>query len=557
MTAFCRLSTILLSLFAIPTLAAERPNVLLILTDNQAFEELSCHGHPHVKTPHIDAFARESVDFLNFHAPPFCSPSRALLLTGRYAMRSGIHNTIGGYSILHRNEVTIADRLSEAGYRTGIFGKWHLGYSYPYQPQDRGFHEVFVHGGGGIGQLEDHFGNSHLDATYLHNGTFEKSKGFSSDVLFHQASTFIAANKDRPFFCFVSTPATHKPWQAHPEALKRIKARGGNHSKNDLALYSMIENIDDNVGKILVLLERHQLAEKTLVIIATDQGMNAREKGRGLATDGRHRVFCLMRYPPLTEGKAQKNEALTGMVDMAPTLLDLCSIDVPDKMDGRSLRPILAGGNRWTDDRVLIVQCPRGRDRKKWSNAAVKTQRWRLHEGKALFDVVNDPERKQEVSARHPEVTKKLVAHYEEFWNSLPPVDTLRSSHLLGHPKAPTVRLNAMDWYKGGSPWHQLHMPKHAGRGVWRVQVEQEGKYQFELRHYPREAPRALQAVKATVSIDRTSESVPLKATDESGTVTMKLKPGSYDLEAILDPAADNQRKKPWGALFVYVTKLP
>lgn len=546
---------ILLGLLALPVSAAERPNVLLILTDNQAFEELSCHGHPHVKTPHIDAFARESVDFHNFHAPPFCSPSRALLLTGRYAMRSGIHNTIGGYSILHKDETTIADRLGKAGYRTGIFGKWHLGYSYPYQPQDRGFQEVFVHGGGGIGQLEDYFGNSHLNATYLHNGKFEKSEGFSSDVLFHQAATFIGKNKEHPFFCFISTPATHKPWQAHPQVSERIKARGGNHSRNDLALYSMIENIDDNVAKVLALLDRHNLSHKTLVIIATDQGMNGRKKDRGLATDGRHRVFCMMRYPPLTAGKAQQNDAITGMVDMAPTILDLCSVDVPASMDGRSLRPLLTGRNRWTDDRVLIVQCPRSRERKKWKNAAVKTQQWRLHEGNALYDVVNDPERSEDVSGKHPGVTKRLTEHYETFWNSLPPIDDLRSSHLLGHPDAPTVRLNAMDWHKGGSPWHQLHIPKHSARGSWRVQVEQEGQYQFELRHYPREAPRALQAVKATVTIDNTSESVPLEPTDESGTVTMTLKPGTYDLEAVLDPAPESKRKKPWGALFVYVTK--
>ena len=187
---------------------AKSPNVLLILTDNQSFHELSCHGHPHVRTPRIDAFAKEGVDFVNFHAPPLCSPSRALMLTGRYAMRAGIHNTIGGVSILHKNEKTIADLLGAKGYRTAVFGKWHLGYAYPYRPEDRGFQEAFSHGGGGIGQLEDYFGNSHLDATYYHNGKFEKSQGFSSDVLFGQAIKFIEQDRDKPFFCFVSTPTT-------------------------------------------------------------------------------------------------------------------------------------------------------------------------------------------------------------------------------------------------------------------------------------------------------------------------------------------------------------
>ena len=195
----------------IDSLATEesRPNVLLILVDNQSYFELSCHGHAQLQTPHIDKLASESVDFVNFHAPPFCSPSRAAMLTGRYALRAGIHNTIGGVSILQRDEVTLANYLKGVGYATAIFGKWHLGMTYPYHPMHRGFDEVFIHGGGGIGQLEDHYGNRHMDATWEHNGVFTKSKGYSSDVLFDRAKAFIASKREAPFFCFLSTPATH------------------------------------------------------------------------------------------------------------------------------------------------------------------------------------------------------------------------------------------------------------------------------------------------------------------------------------------------------------
>ena len=208
-----------LSLFAIlssplfASLAGESPNVLLILTDNQSFYELSCHGHEKVETPNIDQLAAESVDFMNFHAPPFCSPSRTEMLTGRYALRAGVHNTVGGVSILHRNEATLANYLGAAGYRTAIFGKWHLGYSYPYHPNERGFDEAFVHGGGGIGQMEDYYGNDHMNATWDHNGAMVESEGYSTDVLFQRAANFIKSSGDKPFFCFISTPATHTPYQ--------------------------------------------------------------------------------------------------------------------------------------------------------------------------------------------------------------------------------------------------------------------------------------------------------------------------------------------------------
>lgn len=540
-----------LATFVALTVDARRPNVLLILTDNQAFDELSCHGHPHVMTPRIDAFAKEGVDFLNFHAPPFCSPSRALLLTGRYAMRAGIHNTIGGVSILHQSEKTLADLLGAQGYRTAVFGKWHLGYSYPFRPEDRGFQETFTHGGGGIGQLEDYFGNDHLDATFRHNGVFEATTGFSSDVLFGRAMKFIEKSKSEPFFCFVSTPATHRPWQAHPEAARKITERGGEYSKNDLALYSMIENIDENVGRILDQLKDLKLAGDTIVIVATDQGTRRERLHKELAYDEYHQVFCMMRYPPLTTGKGHRSQALSGMVDLAPTILDLCAVPLPANLDGRSLRPLLAGQKRWEDDRSLIVQCPRGRKRSKWKNASVKTQRWRLLEGKLLFDFEADPRQKVDVADQHPEVVEKLKASYERFWNSLPEEEELLSWHVLGDPKAPEVRLNAMDWYRGGSPWHQLHVPKHKTTGAWMVKFARDGVYQFELRHYPREAPKARGAVKATVIAGGITRFRKLDPEDEFGMVEVELKKGVYDLEAKFELP----EKEEVGALYLYVRR--
>jgi len=215
--------------------AAQKPNIVLILTDNQSYYELSAHGHKVVQTPRIDALAAEGVDFTRFYAAPYCSPSRGSLMSGRYSLRSGIHNTIGGFCILRKGEKTVADYLKSAGYRTGIFGKWHLGHSYDYQPKYRGFEEVFVHRGGFIGQMQDYIGNGYVNGTYEHNGKDVKTKGHSTDVLFRRGMDFIEANKDRPFFAFISTPAVHD-FKPHAGARERMIKRGVPEDMKHLSL---------------------------------------------------------------------------------------------------------------------------------------------------------------------------------------------------------------------------------------------------------------------------------------------------------------------------------
>jgi len=543
----------------------ERPNVLLILTDNQSYYELSCHGHEQVQTPHIDRFAAESVDFVNFHAPPFCSPSRTALLTGRYAMRAGVHTTVQGVSILRKDEITLANYLKGVGYRTAIFGKWHLGYSYPYHPMERGFDETFVHGGGGIGQLEDYYGNNHMDAVWDRNGVYEQSEGYSSDVLFEEAAQFIDRNRSEPFFCFVSTPATHTPYQAEPKAMARIKERGVEASDADLRLYSMIENIDDNVGRLLGRIDEWGLRDNTIVILATDQGVGFRgapdpyydgkRDNHGVAYDEKNRVFCMMRYPPLS--KAGSNDGLAGMVDVMPTVLDLCDIPMPSSLDGRSLRPLLEGRNRWEDDRSLIVQCPRNRYREEWRNASVKTQRWRLVGGDRLFDAEKDPGQVDNLAEQYPDVVDSLSEVYKRFWQSLPPAHDLLSRHVLGDPRSIETRLNGMDWYRGGSPWHQLHLRRARQNGVWAVDVVRNGRYRFELRWFPREAPTPIGAIAASVRVgDRYAQST-MSPDAAYAALELDLEAGEYDMETVFQLPEDHEdRDRSWGAYFVHVSYL-
>ncbi len=541
-----------------------KPNVVLIMTDNQGYFELGCKGNPYLETPNIDAFARSSVDFCNFHAENYCSPSRAALLTGRQPMRYGVHNTIGGVSILSPDETTLSDRLQSAGYRTGVFGKWHLGMSHPFHPANRGFDEVFVHGGGGIGQLEDYAGNNHVDAHFQHNGKWVKSSGFSTDVLFDQAMSFVESNKDSPFFCYIPTPATHFPVQAEAKALARIKQRGITSEQTNLSLLSMIETIDENVGRMLEHLDKLQLRENTLVIFMTDQGMrdrgapkpvwpgSEREKELGGASEGRHRVFCMAQMPGLTT--AGENHALTCIQDICPTILEVCGIDIPPGTDGRSLVPLLRGAGKWHDDRVIVMQCPRARDREKWKHAAIKMGPWRLVRGGRLYNIDADSHMENNLAAKHPAIVQKLNAAYEQFWNSLPAESDLALRHVLGADEAKSTLLCAMDWREGGAPWNSGALrDRYRGQGAWTVTVAQAGRYRFTLSRAMLETPMPLMADSAKVVLGPFSASTELSSTDTSCTIEINLQPGDYSLRSEL---AAKGEPKSWGANFVYVERL-
>ena len=399
------------------------PNVIVVLIDNMGYYELSRNGHQVVQTPRLDRLSEEAAYFSDFNAPPFCSPSRSALLTGRYALRAGVHNTVGGVSILNMDEKTIADFLGEAGYRTAVFGKWHLGNTYPYAPKFRGFDEVFIHGGGGVSQLGDYYGNNHLDATWEHNGQYVKSRGFSTDVLFDQGMDFIRRNRENPFFCFISTPAVHFPTLKHPEVSERMLDRGVEDSQF-LAIYSMIENVDDNVGRLLDYLVEIGIRDNTLLIVASDQGVNDRGAAthragefidRGVQYDEKHQVYCMIQYPVLTDKNPGVITELTGIVDLTPTILDVCGLEIPNNLDGQSLEPLLAGTETWNNERKLIIQCPRKRERYKWDNVSVKYKKWRFVDGEALYNVETDSGQLVNIIDAHPALVAELTKSYEAF----------------------------------------------------------------------------------------------------------------------------------------------
>jgi len=525
----------------------ERINVIYVLSDNQSYYEMSCHGHNEVKTPNIDRLADQSVDFQRCYAPPYCSPSRSVMMTGKYALRSGVHDTIGGRSIMHKKDKTIADIMRGEGYSTAIFGKWHLGFSYPYRPEDRGFDEAYVHGGGGIGQLEDYYGNTHHDPTFIHNGSPVASKGYSTDTLFTEAMNWIEKQNNKPFFCFISTPATHGPYEA-PKGW------------TGPALNGMIENFDMNVGRLMNKLDELKLSDNTVLIYASDQGMSDRgaphkfaPPKRDLAHDSKHHVPFMVRVPG---GKPSVNKRLAGMIDFVPTVLDLCDIESPDNLDGVSLKPLISGDESdFPDDRVMIIQCPRGRSATKWKNTSVKTAQWRFSNGKRLYDIDKDPRMLNDISASHPRVVKELTRHYEEFWNSLPDQDTTLSRHEIGAPDCPDLILNGMDWYTGAQPWNKkafTHGPGTKQNGDWAVTIVQDGTYTFELRRFPREANKPIEGTYARIAVGDVVDEQMIDKDAVAAFFTLDLKAGDYDLCTAFNMKPDQSGGA--GALFVYVS---
>ena len=254
-----------------------RPNVLLVITDDQGYGDMSCHGNPFLRTPNLDALASQSIRFTNFHVDPTCAPTRSALMTGRYSARVGVWHTIQGRSILRRDEVTMADIFRKSGYRTGIFGKWHLGDNYPYRPQDRGFEESLINGGGGVSQIPDYWGNDYFDDHYKHNGQWEQQTGYCTDVWFDAATRFIEAADDRPFFCYLATNAPHAPYNVPDEFAARFR---NDPKVPNPEFCGMIEQFDGRLGQLMEMLKSRGLDRDTIVIYMTDNGIGRRGRPR-------------------------------------------------------------------------------------------------------------------------------------------------------------------------------------------------------------------------------------------------------------------------------------
>ncbi len=452
--------------------AADRPNILFILTDDQGYGDVGAHGNPILKTPNLDKLRSESVRFTDFQVSPTCAPTRSALLTGRHEFKNGITHTILERERLALGAATLPEQLRQAGYRTGIFGKWHLGDEAEYQPNKRGFDEVYIHGAGGIGQsypgsCGDVPKNSYYGPTLLHNGKFVKTEGYCTDMFFAQATKWIEgdAAAKRPFYAYIATNAPHAPYNAKPEDAALYEGKGlGKDTEN---FFGMLHNIDQNVGKILAKLEALGIAKDTLIVYMNDNGGTAGTKvfnagmraQKGTAYMGGIRAISFWRLP----GRFQPADvkALAAHIDFAPTILELTGTPASEPMkaqiEGRSLLPLLTakvGQDVAWPDRTLFTHVGRwnGSDPEvgRYVQTSVRTARWHLvsagnganaGKGKAkaapkgeaagaapvrpnwqLFDLGADYGETTDVAAQHPEVVRELVAKHDAWWKECRPL---------------------------------------------------------------------------------------------------------------------------------------
>lgn len=578
--------------------AAEYPNVVIVISDDQGYGDLGVTGNPVIKTPNIDQLASESTGLSDYHVAPTCSPTRCSFLTGHWTNRTGVWHTIMGRSMLRENEVTVGQMFSDAGYETAMFGKWHLGDNYPYRPEDRGFTEVYRHGGGGIGQTPDIWDNAYFDGSYFHNGEIVPAKGFCTDVFFEQANAFISkcAKQNKPFLAYISTNAPHKPLHCPPKYLKMY----GDQSDGIAAFYGMITNIDDNVGKTRQLIQELGVADDTIFIFTTDNGTasgakiyNAGMRGsKGSPYEGGHRVPFFVHWPAGGLTKQHDVNVLTHAVDVVPTLLQLTGVKKPAsvKFDGVSIADLLDPTKEvdWPK-RFVISDSQRVRDPIKWRSSAVMTGKYRLVNRKELYDLASDPGQKNNIADKYPEIAAEMREFYEQWWAELQPTFSQTTEIFLGHPEHPVVSLTAHDWIQEiYPPWHQGSI-RNADRkpakgeeklkhlGHWAVKVVEDGDYQVSLRRWPAESRAAINAalpagenvpgpsqafrsvpgnaINATHAVlridDQDLERQPVAEKAEEVSFVTELKQGSYRLAPFFEiPEGE------LGAYYVVVTKL-
>jgi len=453
------------------SLAGSRPNIVFILTDDQGYGDLSCHGNPVLRTPNLDRIHAEGRRFTDFMVSPTCSPTRCALLTGRHEFRSGVTHTIHERERMSLKAFTLPQALKMAGYATGIFGKWHLGDEPDRWPNKRGFDEMFIHGAGGIGQTYpgscgDAPGNRYFDPAILHNGTFVKTRGYCTDVFFRQAMDWIGRQAGKgPFFAFITPNAPHAPLDCPPEYEKLY---AGRVPTNTARFFGMIANIDDNVGRLLAFLREKDLEKNTLVIFMNDNGGTAglrtfnagMRAGKGTPYLGGTRAASFWRWP----GHIQPADvsALTAHVDVFPTLAELTAAPVPDDKralwEGRSLVPLLEQTNAPWASRFLVTHLGRWEAGKasesKYRQCSVRDERYQLVSAAPggvkqweLYDLRADPSQTRNIAATTPEVVRRLETFYDSWWASILPC--LENENVTGPAVNPFKELYWKQFGKG------------------------------------------------------------------------------------------------------------
>ena len=479
-----------------------RPNIIFVLTDDQGYGDLSCLGNPILKTPELDRLHADSVRLTDFHVAPMCTPTRGELMTGQDALRNGATFVCMGRSLLRADLPTMADILAENGYHTGHFGKWHLGDNYPYRPQDRGFHETIHHPAFGITSAADYYGNDYFDDHYRHKDEIKQYMGYCTDVWFEEAMRWMQGCHDRnePFFAYIATNAPHGPYWV-PDEYRRPYLDG--IRRDEASFFGMIANIDENMAQLEKFLQDNEIRDNTILIFMTDNGTamgegiyNAGMRGRKTSLyEGGHRVPCFIRWPAAGLEGGRDVGGVTRGVDILPTLIELCGLQAPDgwTCDGLSLAAHMRRPDKAVAERTSVVQYGHanegartgftGRDR-----AAVMWGRWRLVEGRELYNIGEDPGQQKDVAGANPELVKQLRGQYGAWWDGVSGTLTSYQPLTIGADAENPARLCSCDWAWVYADNQRGMRGPVMDSGTWHVEATRAGLYSFTLRRWPEES---------------------------------------------------------------------
>ncbi|HLF33650.1 MAG TPA: arylsulfatase [Cyclobacteriaceae bacterium] len=470
-----------------------KPNILLILTDDQGWGDLGLHGNPVLETPNIDKLGMQGVRFDRFYVSPLCAPTRASLLTGRYHLRTGTSWVTHRKEVMRSEEKTIAEYLREAGYKTGCFGKWHNGEQYPNDPLGQGFDEFLGFKGGHL--------NNYFDSDLCHNNEIVKTSGYITDVLTNAAINFIGENQERSFFCYVPYNAPHSPFQVPDAFFEKYKSMG--LDDRDASVYGMVENLDLNIARLLSALDSFQITEKTIVIFMTDNGPNGSRyngdmKGiKGSVDEGGIRVPFFIRWPgKIQEGILVKEAGRH--IDILPTIMELCDIKYTpvNPLDGRSL---IADLNRpaGQEIRTNIIYSIQNNGEENYYPSSIRTPEYLYVIDQSrqahLYDMINDPGQKEDMVEKHIQFGDSLDSVLLKWFNEIKTngIDPLPIP--VGYPENPLTQLPSPEskisgglQFAGKMGWANdwiINWKNSADKAVWEMDVNTQGTYEVFMEY--------------------------------------------------------------------------
>ncbi len=564
--------------------APSRPNLIILLQDDMGMGDFSAVGNPIIKTPNIDRLREQSVSFSQFHVAPMCTPTRGALLTGVHCMRNGARNVGTDATHLRTDLPTLAEILKQANYQTGIFGKWHIGDNFPLRPQDRGFDEALWFRQAAADKVGDYWGNDYFDDRYLHNGSTKQYSGYCGDIWFTEAMKWMRekAAANEPFFAFIPNNLAHSPYYA-PERHRQKYAAAFKKQQNELLTYAaMVDNVDENIGRLESFLQETKLADNTIVVYLHDNGgshgvqiFDANLRGwKTQLWEGGHRSPLFIRWPQGEIDGGRSIDGLTQIQDLVPTLLELSAIPRPanNKFDGISLVPAIRDKEA-IPDRTLVVQY----NTPKKGNACVMWKQWRLISNTELYNLDADPKQTQNIIEQHPEIAAKLRAEYDLWWDSIQPELTIQTPIVIGDAAENPLTLSPGSLQR---PYFVDNDKIRRGEnavGSYKLKVAQSGSYEISLRRWPEEvdlpivaaappialtdtlchgketaAGIALPITKAELNIGGQKFERKVTADDKSITFRCDLQPGATELRALFYGETPLQK---WGAYSVIIRR--